>query len=542
MSDEAAKLKEENAQLKKELQQCEERFNNLFCNSSNPSDAVTSMQEYLDLIINHFGDAIFVKDHNHKHVLVNDLLCSAIGKSREELLGKTVWDLLPQTQAKLIWEQEQRVLETGEELLTEEEIRNADGRFYTLMTKIRLLTDKSGNKQIVGTIRDITEHKRLQAQFAQSQKMEAIGVLAGGIAHDFNNLLTVIKGYAELLLEEIHPDDPMRQDLKHIETAGQHGASLISQLLAFSRKQILQPEVINLNQIIMELCTMLRRVIGEDIKLETMADAELGLINADPGSIQQIVMNLAVNARDAMPKGGKLTIETANANLDNAYFQGHPVVKPGPYVMLTISDNGIGMDTDTQNHLFEPFFTTKVQGKGTGLGLSTVYGIVRQSNGFISVHSEIGKGTTFKIYFPRTESDALRLESESALESKIGGAETVLVVEDERAVRSLASRILQCRGYNVIEASDGNEALQMAREFAGGIDLLLTDVVMPGMNGKELVSQMKEIRPGIKSLFISGYTNDAIVNHGILDPDVNFLQKPFTVEDLMRKVHETINF
>jgi two-component system, cell cycle sensor histidine kinase and response regulator CckA len=498
-------------------------------------------KEYLDLIINHIGDGIFVKDPNHKHVHVNDLFCIANGRRREELLGKSVLDILPKAQAEAIWEREQRVLETGEEMLIEEEIRDDHGRIRTVMTKMGLLANGNGNKQIVGTIRDITEHKRLQAQFAQSQKMEAIGVLAGGIAHDFNNLLSVIKGYAELLSEDLAPDDPRRPDLAQILRAGQHGESLISQLLAFSRKQILQPKILNLNQVVTDLCTMLRRMIGEDIKLETKAQSELGMIHADPVSIQQIIMNLAVNARDAMPQGGKLTIEIANANLDDAYFHSHHGVKPGAYVMMAVSDNGVGMDAETQSRIFEPFFTTKAQGKGTGLGLSTVYGIVKQSNGFIWVYSEPGKGTTFKIYFPSAEGKNAKLEDDVALESPFMGSETVLVVEDEFPVRTLASRILHRRGYNVIQASDGDEALRKAQAHTGQIDLLLTDVVMPGMSGTELVAQMETLRPGIKSLYISGYANDAIVDHGILAPDVNFLQKPFTVESLMRKVHEAIH-
>jgi nitrogen-specific signal transduction histidine kinase/DNA-binding NarL/FixJ family response regulator len=390
-------------------------------------------------------------------------------------------------------------------------------------------------------MRDITEYKRLQAQFMQSQKMEAIGLLAGGVAHDFNNLLNVINGYCELILDDLPADDPKRGDLEQIRHAGKRAASLTSQLLAFSRKQILQPEVLDLNAAITEMSTMLRRLIGEDIELVAINQPDLGMVNADPGQIQQILMNLAANARDAMPQGGKLTIETSNVDLDGGHFHGYPEVAAGPYVMLAISDSGIGMDEATKAHLFEPFFTTKGKGKGTGLGLSTIYGIVKQSNGFIWVYSEPGKGTAFKIYFPRTKSRAAAPANERTLELGSQEVETILLAEDEPSVRSLAARVLRERGYTVLEASNGKEALDVVRGYAGEIHLVLTDVVMPGMSGKDLVSQIEASRPGIKALYTSGYTDDAIVHHGTLDSGVAFLQKPFSVESLTRKVWEAIN-
>jgi two-component system, cell cycle sensor histidine kinase and response regulator CckA len=389
--------------------------------------------------------------------------------------------------------------------------------------------------------RDVTARKQLEAQFLQAQKMEAIGILAGGVAHDFNNLLNVINGYCELVLEDTAEDDPKHNDLEQISLAGKRAASLTSQLLAFSRKQILQPEILDLNDAVIGMSSMLRRLIRESIDLVTIARPDLGLINADPGQIQQIVMNLAVNARDAMPHGGKLTIETANVDLDEDYAREHPDVKAGPHVMLAISDNGLGMDDGTKSHLFEPFFTTKGKGEGTGLGLSTVYGIIKQSNGFIWVYSELGKGTTFKMYFPRAEGDLSRLTGEGQLEQRARGTETVLITEDESSVRALAARILRDRGYTVLEASNGKQALDIAKEYAGEIHLALTDVVMPGIGGRELVSQLASVRPGIRALYVSGYTDDAIVHHGILDTGVAFLQKPFTVESLARKVREVIH-
>ena len=395
--------------------------------------------------------------------------------------------------------------------------------------------------QVYTTFDDITEYQRLQAQFLQSQKMEAVGLLAGGVAHDFNNLLTVIKGYAEILLESLDPNDPKRRDIEQIARAGQSAASLTSQLLAFSRKQMRQPRLLNLNSAIDEVGKMLRRLLGEDIDIITTTAPDLDPVHADPGQIQQVLMNLAVNARDAMPKGGSLTIETANANLDEDFARGHPGVKTGRYVMLAISDNGVGMDAATQSRIFEPFFTTKPQGAGTGLGLSTVYGIVRQNGGFIWVYSEPGKGTTFKIYFPRAEGNADAYTAEDAHDLDSGGAETVLIVEDDFSVRALASRILRERGYTVLEASDGAEALDIAGKYDGDIHLVLADVVMPGMSGRDLVRQFEMARPSIKALYVSGYTNTAIVHHGTLDPDVAFLQKPFAVADLLRKVRAVLN-
>ncbi|MBN1567234.1 MAG: PAS domain S-box protein [Acidobacteria bacterium] len=508
----------------------------------NAEEAIKESHEYLNRILNATSDGIFVKDNEYKLVLVNDSFCAFRDKRREDLLGKTGMEELPEEMAKIIMQQEEEVLKTGREQLGEEIFPNAQGnRPSILMVKRSLLTDRKGNRQIVTVGRDITQYKQLEAQFLQAQKMEAIGALAGGVAHDFNNLLNVINGYSELVLETLEPDNPIREDIGHIRTAAQNAASLTTQLLAFSRKQILQPEILDLNETITQMSTMLRRVIGEDIEIAAVTQPDLGLVNADPGQIQQIIMNLAINARDAMPRGGKLTIETANFDCDEDYVKDHPAVKAGPYVMLAITDNGIGMDEETKTHLFEPFFTTKAKGKGTGLGLSTIYGIVKQSNGFIWVYSELGKGTTFKVYFPRAQDTVVKTTAKAKAEPESGGSETVLVVEDEASVRELACRILKERGYTILEASNPKDAEALAETYEGKIHLVLTDVVMPGMSGKELVCRLKSIRPDIKALFTSGYTDNSITHQGILDPGVAFLQKPFTVKDMISKVREVID-
>ncbi len=510
--------------------------------------ALKESKDYLNQIINCIGDPIFVKNRHYRHVLVNEAMCTWAGKRRDELLGKTAHELFPKAEMDPLLEQEKFLFETGKECITEDEITDPQGNKRTLMTKKTLLLDEKGNKQIVGVVRDITEPKRaekekekLQEQLRQSQKMEAVGVLAGGVAHDFNNLLSVIKGYTELLLEDLAPDDPKRPDLERIEKAAQQAASLISQLLAFGRKQMLNPIIMNLDDAIAEMSPMLHRLIGEDIELVCMTCSALGVVHADQGQIQQIIMNLVVNARDAMPQGGKITIETANVDLDEDYVRKHMAVSAGPYVMLAISDNGVGMDAETQARIFEPFFTTKEKGKGTGLGLSTVYGIVNQSNGFILVYSEPGKGTTFKIYLPRVQGEAAKLSADAMAVTDLRGTETVLVVEDESSVRALAVRILRERGYTVIEASNGREALRTAQEYADKIHLVVTDVVMPEMNGKVLVSQIEAARPGIRAVFISGYAENAIVHHGILESNIAFLQKPFAGNALASKVREVID-
>ncbi len=421
-------------------------------------------------------------------------------------------------------------------------LRRHDGRYGMIIDVGRPISNLDGSfAGYLGCCYDITDRKRLEEQFRQSQKMEAVGQLAGGIAHDFNNLLTVITGYCQILLTAADQGDPRREELEQIKEAGDRAASLTRQLLAFSRKQILEPKVLDLNAVVTNLDKMLQRLIGEDIALRTALSPALGCVKADPGQIEQVIMNLAVNARDAMPQGGRLTIETAYADLDESYAKERFAVQPGPYVMLAVSDTGSGMDTETQAHIFEPFFTTKGQGKGTGLGLSTVYGIVKQSGGYIWVYSEPGRGTTFKIYLPRVDAQAEALEPRSPLQESLQGTETILLVEDEERVRRLARTILAGHGYSVLEAPNGAEALRISEQRGGAIHLLVTDVVMPGMSGGELASQLIAKHLHMKVLFVSGYTDDAIVRHGVLQAGIPFIQKPFTPSTLARKVREVLD-
>lgn len=372
------------------------------------------------------------------------------------------------------------------------------------------------------------------------QKMEAIGQLAGGVAHDFNNLLTVISGFGEMLLTSERLDASLRDFVREIRRAGERAATLTRQLLAFSRKQMLQPQVMDLNILVEEAQKMLRRLIGEDIYLTASLDADLGAVKADPGQIEQVIMNLVVNARDAMPKGGHLTIETHNVDLDDGYTRNHVGAKPGRYVLLAVTDTGTGMSEEVKGHLFEPFFTTKEVGKGTGLGLSTVYGIVKQSGGHIEVYSEPKRGTTFKIYLPRVP----RAGSVSAAVLPLPtpqGSETILLAEDEEGVRSLIRLALSSYGYNVIEGRHGEEAYEMFRRHPGGVDLLVTDVVMPRMSGRQLADLIHSAKPDIKVLFLSGYTDDAVVRHGLVEAGMPFLQKPFTPTMVVRKVREVLD-
>ncbi len=403
-----------------------------------------------------------------------------------------------------------------------------------------LLSDEDGDETLLGTVFDVTERRRLEEQLLQSQKMEAVGRLAGGIAHDFNNLLTAIAGYSDLLLSELPANDARRESAVEIREAGRRAAGLTQQLLAFSRRQVLEPRVLDLNAVIAGMEKMLRRVIGEDIELTTALDPDLWRTMADPGQIEQAIVNLAVNARDAMPRGGQLTLETGNVTLDDQFASTYATVQPGPHVMLAVSDTGIGMDAALQSRLFEPFFTTKERGKGTGLGLSTTYGIVKQSGGSIWVYSEPGVGTTFKIYLPRCEEPLAESEAPPPPLTTRQGTETVLLVEDEAEVRRLVERLLRMQGYTVLSAPSPAEAISAARA-AGRIDLLVTDVIMPGMNGREMASVLAAERPRMRVLYMSGYTDAAIAQQGILEPGTAFLSKPFTPDVLARKVREVLD-
>jgi signal transduction histidine kinase/CheY-like chemotaxis protein len=399
--------------------------------------------------------------------------------------------------------------------------------------------DWKGRKAGMAVVMDITGRRLLEDQLRQARKMEAVGMLAGGVAHDFNNLLTIITGYSQLILNSLRHDDPNRHSAEQIMKAGERAAALTRQLLAFSRRQVLQPKVLDINRLVSGLSAMLQRLIGEDVDLRLVLPPDVGCVHADPGQVEQVLMNLVVNSRDAMPKGGTLTVETANVELDESYTNRHMEVKSGSYIMLAVSDNGAGMDEATRARLFEPFFTTKGAGKGTGLGLSTVFGIVKQSGGSLQVYSELGRGTSVKVFLPRIDQPAA-LDPE-AQHNVIGrGHETILLVEDDDMVRNLVRETLKRAGYTVLDAASPVEARRASGEFHGTIHLLITDVVMPRTNGRELAEQLIVRRPKLKILYMSGYTDGAIASSGVSTREVAFLQKPFTPAGLIEKVREVL--
>ena len=477
---------------------------------------------------------------------VNEAAILHYGYSREEFLGMTIEDIRPIEELSHPGETVSNAA-TGINRVSTCRHRKRNGAIIDVeITSHQLFFDEKNAGVVLAS--DITERKHaedaLQAteeQLRQSQKMEAVGKLAGGVAHDFNNLLTAISGHSELSLRRLGADDPLRRNVEVIKSASDRAATLTRQLLAFSRKQVLQPKVLDLNDVVIETNKLLRRLIGEDIDLLTVLEPSLGQIKADPGQIGQVLMNLSVNARDAMPRCGKLTIETSNIYIDEDYARRHVSVSPGWYVMLAVSDTGCGMDEATRKRIFEPFFTTKEVGKGTGLGLSTVYGIVKQSGGSIWVYSEVGRGTTFKIYLPRTDQIVEHPEVDGGHDEAPAGTETVLLVEDEEIVRDMTHEILRMSGYHVLESSRGSEALSVCEQHKGPIHLMLTDVVMPQMSGRELAERLMPLRPEMRVLYMSGYTDDAIVHHGVLDEGMAFIEKPFTPNALARKVRESLD-
>jgi two-component system, cell cycle sensor histidine kinase and response regulator CckA len=506
-------------------------------------EALQRQKEYTGHIISAAPTLIVGIARDGTTTLINRAITRVTGYEPGEIVGENWW----------------RILYPGEEYRQVDQLFEEFNQGRGVVNYEMTLTTKSGGKrtiswnsvnrlneqgeisEIIGIGADVTEQRELEDQLRQSQKMEAFGQLAGGVAHDFNNLLTVINGYSDLLLRGLGTGEPIRLNVEEIRRAGERAASLTSQLLAFSRKQVLQPKVLKLNSVVADVDKMLRRLIGEDIDLLTVLEPSLGQIKADPGQIEQVILNLAVNARDAMPQGGQLIIETANVYLDNEYARRHLFIQPGQYVMLALSDTGCGMNAETQERLFEPFFTTKEQGKGTGLGLSTVYGIIKQSGGDIWVYSKVGKGTTIKIYLPRVAGIVESDEARDAPTELPQGRETVLLAEDEEQVRRIARVILEMSGYHVLEASGGDEALSIYKQHEGQIHLVMTDVVMPQMSGRELAQSLERLQPGIKVLYMSGYTDDAIVRHGLLDQEIAFLQKPFTPEALTCKVREVLD-
>lgn len=505
-----------------------------------------SEERYRELVEN-ARDIIYEHDLNGRYTSTN--------KSGQQLTGYTQAETLELSIANTVAPEyldkarEMLRLKLAGETVTayELEILTKDGGRIPVEVNTRLVNKKGAPVGVQGIARDITERKRLEEalrdseqQLRQSQKLEAIGQLAGGVAHDFNNLLTAINGYSALALRRLGEDHPISSCLEEIKKAGDRAANLTRQLLAFGRKQLLQPLAINLNDIVSDMIKLLKRLIGEDIQLVTKPGSGLKQIKADPGQLEQVIVNLVVNARDAMPRGGTVTIETANTTLDGAYASRHVGVTPGDYVMLAVSDTGVGMDHHTQSHIFEPFFTTKEKDKGTGLGLSTVYGIIKQSGGNIWVYSELGKGTTFKIYLPLIEGEvSAKAEGDPAPIKR--GSETVLLVEDEDMVRKLASELLEENGYIVLEANGGEEAITLGKSHTEPIDLLITDVVMPKFSGKQVAEQLRAIHPETKVLFMSGYTDEAIVHHGIVDSGIAFIQKPFSERALAQKIRDVLD-
>jgi two-component system cell cycle sensor histidine kinase/response regulator CckA len=457
-------------------------------------------------------DGIVIANPESYYLDANSTMCRMLGYTRDELVGLQASDIVVQ-------------------------FRRKDGSVFSADVMATMLPD--GN--LLGIIRDITERKKMEEQLRTSQRMEAIGRLAGGVAHDFNNLLAVIIGCADVMLDELAPDHPAVKRAEMIRKAGASAADLTRQLLAFSRQQLLQPQVLDLKQVVKRAQVLLTRLIGDNIELRVLLEPSLWNVKADPGQIEQVLLNLAVNAKDAMPQGGRLTIQARNVELDASYVEKHQqvIVNPGPYVMLVVEDTGSGMDHETQSRIFDPFFTTKELGKGTGLGLATVYGIVKQSGGYIWVYSELGHGTAFKVYLPRVENAAQPVKNDE-LEGTFGGSETILLAEDSASLREMAREYLKSVGYTVLEAATGKDALDQAKSFAGTIQLLLTDVVMPGMSGPELAHQIGRLRPGIKIIFTSGYTDDAIIRQGVLDPAIAFIQKPYRPKALARKIREVL--
>lgn len=512
-------------------------------------EALRRSEEKFKRLLQNSNDIIAVMDAKGIQISVSGPVEAFFGYRPEEVIGKNVFDFIHPDDIKATREIfTEAAMQPGITLRAEVRFRHKNGTWKTVeAVGSNYLHDPLISGIIVNT-RDISErkkveeeHSKLEAQLQQAMKMEAVGRLAGGVAHDFNNILTVITGNVELMKMKLNHSDPFLRHLNTINKAAESAASLTRQLLAFSRRQIIEPKILNLNDLVGNLLKILPRLIGEDITLQTALAKDLGSVKVDPGQFEQVLVNLSVNARDAMPDGGSLVIETANIDLDEDYCSRHPHVQPGKFVLLALSDTGCGMSPDIKRHLFEPFFTTKTVGKGTGLGLATTFGIVKQAKGTIEVYSEPGRGTSFKIYLPRLSEPADRLITEKAGLKIPEGKETVLIVEDDAAVRELALTILQHLGYKVLSAANGGEAFLLAEKHKGEIDLLMTDVVMPGMNGRELAERITQLQPGIRVLFTSGYTENVIVHHGIVEKNLNFIGKPYTMQALAKKIRDVLD-
>jgi two-component system cell cycle sensor histidine kinase/response regulator CckA len=489
------------------------------------------------------SQAILSVDRGGIILLANRRAEEMFGHTRDELIGANIDMLLPESKRRSHAHQRDeyfshpraRPMGIGMDLAG----RRKDGSEFPVEISLSYL-DSNNGMLAIAFVSDISQRKLLEEQLMHAQKMEAVGRLAGGVAHDFNNMLTVITGYNQMMLDDLLPSDPMREYAEEVLQAADRATAITNQLLSFSRRQIMQPRVISLNSVILHTEKMLRRLIGEDVELILHADPNIGNIRADPNHIEQAIVNLAVNSRDAMPTGGRVTIETSNARIDESYARTHLGVEPGEFVMLAVSDTGHGMDSATRQRIFEPFFTTKERGKGTGLGLSTVYGIVKQSGGDIWVYSEPGAGTTFKLYFPRVAQQVDVEACAAGADTLRSDGETVLVVEDEKSVRDLTILMLERLGHKVLAASNGSEAIEVSSTFPNRIALLLTDVVMPNMNGREVADKLSAARPDMRVLFLSGYTESTILHSGVLDSGFDFLPKPFTREALALKIREIL--
>jgi PAS domain S-box-containing protein len=503
--------------------------------------ALLESHSLLNAVIEGSPDAIFVKDLAGRYLMANSASAHVLGKPAREVLGRDDAALFPPQALRLIRERDGRVMASGRPE-TIEETAHIDGETRTYLTTKGVYRDEHGDViGLIGLSRDVTALKRLEEQLRQAQKLEAVGRLAGGIAHDFNNLLTVINSYSEMIFGQLPADDPNRELIAEVQRSGERAANLTRQLLAFSRKQILQPRVVRIDTLLSGLRKLLRPLLGADIELVVVPNPALGLAQIDPGQFEQAIVNLAVNARDAMPGGGRLTIATRNAELDDVDAELQMEVKPGRYVLVTVSDSGQGIDRATRARIFEPFFTTKGPGKGTGLGLAMVYGFVKQSGGHIEVESELGRGTTFRLFLPRAEGAAPSVEHAAQLDELPRGAETILLVEDEDAVRALSRRVLQACGYTVLEAANGLEALRIAEEHPGRIDALVTDLVMPRMGGQVLADRLVAATPGLRVLFMSGHAAEPPLRDGPALAGASFLAKPFSANGLAQRVRELLD-
>ena len=506
--------------------------------------AAAHYQQFLRQVIDTNPNLIFVKDWDGRYVLANEAMAQFHGTSVESLIGKRDADFsLKEEEAEQFLRDDRQVMSSQQPTFIVEEPatcgRTGSTRWFQTV-KVPLLSLDGSTQQVLGVATDITERKQLEDQFRQAHKMEAIGRLAGGVAHDFNNVLTIIRAQTEFLLADLPEHDSRRADALEIQSAADRAAGFIRQLLAFSRRQLLQPEVLELNGVITGMESMVRRLVGEDVIVLTRLHPEQPRVWADPGQLQQVILNLAVNARDAMPHGGTLLIETTVVELDEHYPRQHPSAKTGTHVALMVTDTGCGMDRATRSRIFEPFFTTKEPGKGTGLGLSTVYGIVKQSGGHIWVYSELGRGSTFKLYFPPHSGPIKATRPEPAVLPPGGAGNTILLVEDDPAVRSTVRRLLERHGYLVLEASNGQDALALVTAKQAEIDLVLSDMVMPGMGGAELAGRVRTLSPGVPVLLMTGYTEEAITRSGERLLDEQIIEKPFTLHTMLQKIQTAL--